>query len=279
MKESNRILPINKPMIRLDGIKHYYLFMPGGQSPLEIRKLISLLRHMFDLVESVYEIKRSEPVFSRHATHCPGSALSDSVFGVAWGLQREESYGLRCFSQATIEYVEYVKDVHEAELQLGRTRIHAEAESVRILHNALVRKSSFIVEEENAFHVVCPQYIFDGIHPEEQPLFAIDGEMEAERIFRAARRAQLFYLSLARHMAYLLSLRGECGMAVLITCCGHELVCDEFTNTCPHCGADYNWSGCRLAPRTCWGEETGESVADILGVDGMSVTGLLEEEP
>jgi len=30
------------------------------------------------------------------------------------------------------------------------------------------------------------------------------------------------------------------------------------------CGADYNWNGTRLAPREQWGEETGESIADIM---------------
>lgn len=35
-----------------------------------------------------------------------------------------------------------------------------------------------------------------------------------------------------------------------------------FTNTC-ECGADYNSRGELLAPRSCWGEETGEHPADI----------------
>lgn len=48
--------------------------------------------------------------------------------------------------------------------------------------------------------------------------------------------------------------------------CGAEVYLDGFTNTCD-CGADYNMSGQRLAPRCQWGEETGESVADILSVD------------
>jgi hypothetical protein len=33
------------------------------------------------------------------------------------------------------------------------------------------------------------------------------------------------------------------------------------------CGADYNMSGQMLAPREQWGEETGETVADILAAD------------
>lgn len=47
-----------------------------------------------------------------------------------------------------------------------------------------------------------------------------------------------------------------------IRCCGVELVCDAFTNTCDHCGADYNFAGQLLAPRSQWGEETGESWMD-----------------
>jgi hypothetical protein len=52
----------------------------------------------------------------------------------------------------------------------------------------------------------------------------------------------------------------------LIKCdCGEEVYCDGFTNTCECCGADYNSAGQQLAPRCFWGEETGESIADILG--------------
>lgn len=41
-------------------------------------------------------------------------------------------------------------------------------------------------------------------------------------------------------------------------CCGEWLPLPNFTNTCSHCGADYNSSGQLLAPRHFWGEETGE---------------------
>jgi hypothetical protein len=44
--------------------------------------------------------------------------------------------------------------------------------------------------------------------------------------------------------------------------CGREVVCYGFTNEC-ECGRDYNMSGSLLAPREQWGEETGESLADI----------------
>jgi len=48
--------------------------------------------------------------------------------------------------------------------------------------------------------------------------------------------------------------------------CGEEVYLTGFTNTC-ECGADYNMSGQRLAPRSQWGEETSETLADILAAD------------
>lgn len=51
--------------------------------------------------------------------------------------------------------------------------------------------------------------------------------------------------------------------AVLECDCGAHVDLDGFTNMCEGCGADYNMSGQRLAPRECWGEETGEHPADI----------------
>jgi hypothetical protein len=52
---------------------------------------------------------------------------------------------------------------------------------------------------------------------------------------------------------------------LIIRCdCKREVVCDHhFTNSC-ECGADYDSSGNRLAPREFWGEETGETYADIV---------------
>lgn len=44
----------------------------------------------------------------------------------------------------------------------------------------------------------------------------------------------------------------------IVACCGERLICDSFTTTCPTCGADYSNNGERLAPRSQWGEETGE---------------------
>ena len=47
--------------------------------------------------------------------------------------------------------------------------------------------------------------------------------------------------------------------------CSAHVELDGFTNTC-RCGADYNMSGQLLGPREFWGEETGESLADILRI-------------
>lgn len=51
-----------------------------------------------------------------------------------------------------------------------------------------------------------------------------------------------------------------------VKCCGKWLRCDGFTNTCERCGRDYNWAGQMLAPRSQWGEDTGEHLADILRI-------------
>lgn len=53
--------------------------------------------------------------------------------------------------------------------------------------------------------------------------------------------------------------------AVGLCDCGAEVILDGFTCPC-ECGADYNSAGQRLAPRTQWGEETGESLSDILRI-------------
>lgn len=54
--------------------------------------------------------------------------------------------------------------------------------------------------------------------------------------------------------------------AVLKCDCGAKVPLEGFTNTCDRCHADYNMSGQRLADRSQWGEETGESVADLLRI-------------
>lgn len=60
-------------------------------------------------------------------------------------------------------------------------------------------------------------------------------------------------------------LRWERG-SVEVRCCGSWMKCHGFTNTCDECGRDYNHAGQLLAPREQWGEETGETAADILSV-------------
>lgn len=65
----------------------------------------------------------------------------------------------------------------------------------------------------------------------------------------------------------------------IIKCdCGAELYATigQFTITCDRCHADYNGSGARLAPRSQWGEETNESVDDILRIDAMTTDELLD---
>lgn len=58
--------------------------------------------------------------------------------------------------------------------------------------------------------------------------------------------------------------------------CGVELDVPAFTNTC-YCGRDYNSCGQLLAPRSQWGEETGESAGDILTVGHYDVSGDVVE--
>ena len=51
---------------------------------------------------------------------------------------------------------------------------------------------------------------------------------------------------------------GNYRLTPVVVCCGEDLLCTSFTNTCSVCGADYNFAGSRLASRSQWGEETGE---------------------
>jgi hypothetical protein len=57
------------------------------------------------------------------------------------------------------------------------------------------------------------------------------------------------------------------GVPALGVCsCGTNVLLEGFTNTCDNCGKDYNLGGQELAPRSQWGEETGESLSDILKI-------------
>ena len=71
------------------------------------------------------------------------------------------------------------------------------------------------------------------------------------------------------HHSYVEPAVGECA-------CGRHVYLGHFTNTC-ECGRDYNSAGQMLAPRSQWGEETGESAADILAIDGMTTDQLFDD--
>lgn len=60
----------------------------------------------------------------------------------------------------------------------------------------------------------------------------------------------------------------------VICACRAKVYVPDFTNTC-NCGRDYNSSGALLAQRSQWGEETGETAADILNAEAA---GFPEED-
>ena len=62
-------------------------------------------------------------------------------------------------------------------------------------------------------------------------------------------------------------INGYAEPAIGLCVCGQKVELDGFTNTCDSCGRDYNSSGQMLADRSQWGEETGETAADILSYD------------
>ncbi len=62
----------------------------------------------------------------------------------------------------------------------------------------------------------------------------------------------------------------------MIACCNCSKSFDSRANRvdqvfgdveCPYCGTEQNASGQSLAPRSQWGEETGESLSDIYNPD------------
>jgi hypothetical protein len=58
---------------------------------------------------------------------------------------------------------------------------------------------------------------------------------------------------------------GRCISPAIGCCrCGAKVVLDGFTCVCDRCGREYNWAGSELAPRSQWGEETGETADEIL---------------
>ena len=59
----------------------------------------------------------------------------------------------------------------------------------------------------------------------------------------------------------------EEGTPAILECdCGEEIPLYGFTNTC-ECGTDFSRSGEKLAPRSQWGWDTGETVDEILSID------------
>ena len=53
--------------------------------------------------------------------------------------------------------------------------------------------------------------------------------------------------------------------AILKCSCGNKVPLDSgYENPCDKCGKSYNMSGYLLAPHSQWGEETGETYADIV---------------
>ncbi len=55
----------------------------------------------------------------------------------------------------------------------------------------------------------------------------------------------------------------EPGIIVCERCDNEVVLYNTLTNTCEKCDTDYNAFGQRLGPREFWGEDTGESLADI----------------
>lgn len=55
--------------------------------------------------------------------------------------------------------------------------------------------------------------------------------------------------------------------------CGLKVYCTGDINPC-ECARDYNLSGQVMAPRSHWGEETGETAADILRPIGDDEWGM-----
>lgn len=75
-----------------------------------------------------------------------------------------------------------------------------------------------------------------------------------------AGKLDVKYLGIKKHeSSYYEPAIGKCS-------CGHEVTLSAFTNTCSSCGRDYNAAGQELGPRQFWGEETGESPAEILAL-------------
>lgn len=58
-------------------------------------------------------------------------------------------------------------------------------------------------------------------------------------------------------------LDGWMKIVTVVRCCNSDIQCHGDV-ACPRCGTEYNSAGQELADRRYWGEETGESLAEIL---------------
>jgi len=125
----------------------------------------------------------------------------------------------------------------------------------------------YFAESRLTFHV------FDRVtHPGSGYAFDCterpDGTLEYNKPESAARVAALQADPAYTDMGPSTTVHTYAVPAVVECDCGAHVSLFGFTNTCDACGADYNMSGHQLADRAQWGEETGESVADILAADG-----------
>lgn len=96
-----------------------------------------------------------------------------------------------------------------------------------------------------------------------------DGEYDIDAMHQAARQNMAECLFGGKDVTYQGIQRFEHSYSepAIGQCpCGCEVSLDSFTNTCEDCGRDYNMSGQELACRSQWGEETGESLSDILSI-------------
>jgi hypothetical protein len=97
-------------------------------------------------------------------------------------------------------------------------------------------------------------------------------------IYRMDRGSDVVRNRQRRSWMEILKERSESGAPAVGKCaCGRRVLLAGFTNTC-ECGRDYNMNGTLLAPRSQWGEETGESVSDILRVDSMCPSRVWEDD-
>ena len=126
----------------------------------------------------------------------------------------------------------------------------------------------------NTRHVDCIEYSLSYSYPGTGAGYGFDCDSEGNVLEEALSPAAMENLTYCRRAV----LTGEliCDgvkdytrtvrLSRVIQCdCRREVELDDaWLNTC-ECGRDYSGNGDLLAPRSQWGEETGESLADIIG--------------